>query len=153
MHIKLVWVGRTKSAPVRTLTEDYLGRLAKFTRCEVIEIRESASQVAATIKAEEAVRILGAVRADAIVVALDVGGREWSSPELAEQVERWQNASVREVAFVIGGHLGFASSVIERADVRWSLSRLTLTHEMARIVLVEQLYRAYTITRGIPYQK
>ncbi len=73
--------------------------------------------------------------------------------ELAAQIEAWQGRSVREAAFVVGGHLGVSEEVRRRADVRWSLSRLTLTHEMARVVLVEQLYRAYTITRGLPYQK
>jgi 23S rRNA (pseudouridine1915-N3)-methyltransferase len=89
-----------------------------------------------------------------VTVLLDVEGRrEWSSPELAAQVERWQLEGKKEIAFVIGGHLGVAAELKAKADVRWSLSRLTLTHEMARVVLVEQLYRAYTIMHGLPYQK
>jgi 23S rRNA (pseudouridine1915-N3)-methyltransferase len=91
---------------------------------------------------------------DALTILLDVSGpTQWSSEELAAQVEAWQGRSVKEVAFVVGGHLGVSEEVRARAQVRWSLSRLTLTHEMARVVLVEQLYRAYTITRGLPYQK
>jgi 23S rRNA (pseudouridine1915-N3)-methyltransferase len=85
---------------------------------------------------------------------LDVDGEtNWSSRELAARVEEWQGRSVKEVAFIVGGHLGVSGEVRERADARWSLSRLTLTHEMARVVVAEQLYRAYTITRGLPYQK
>jgi 23S rRNA (pseudouridine1915-N3)-methyltransferase len=68
-------------------------------------------------------------------------------------VEVWQGRSVKEVAFVVGGHLGVSEEVRRRAQVHWSLSPLTLTHEMARVVVAEQLYRAYTITRGLPYQK
>jgi 23S rRNA (pseudouridine1915-N3)-methyltransferase len=68
-------------------------------------------------------------------------------------LDRWQNDGRKEVAFVVGGHLGVSGEVRARADVRWSLSRLTLTHEMARVVLAEQLYRGYTILRGLPYQK
>ncbi len=103
---------------------------------------------------EEGARIIGALRADALTALLDVEGRrQWSSPELAAQIEDWQARGVREVAFVIGGHLGVAQAVKERANVRWSLSQLTLTHEMSRVVLAEQLYRAFTIIRGLPYQK
>jgi 23S rRNA (pseudouridine1915-N3)-methyltransferase len=72
---------------------------------------------------------------------------------LAAEIERWQTSGTKEVAFVIGGHNGVSHDVKKRANICWSLSRLTLTHEMARVVLVEQLYRAYTITHGLPYQK
>jgi 23S rRNA (pseudouridine1915-N3)-methyltransferase len=81
------------------------------------------------------------------------GQTVWSSEALAAQVENWQTRSVKEVAFVVGGAFGVSNEVRARADVRWSLSPLTLTHEMARVVLAEQLYRAYTIVRGVPYQK
>jgi len=84
---------------------------------------------------------------------LDVEGKSLSSHDLAEQIERWQNASAREITFVIGGADGVSPEVADRADVRVSLSFLTLTHEMARVVLLEQLYRAYTIIKGFPYQK
>ena len=84
---------------------------------------------------------------------LDVKGREWSSPELADEVSRWENDSVKDVAVVIGGPDGISDELSARAQKRWRLSRLTLTHEMARVVALEQLYRAYTIKRGLPYQK
>jgi 23S rRNA (pseudouridine1915-N3)-methyltransferase len=97
--------------------------------------------------------VVDALPVGTFLVLLDVEGRQWSSPELAAELERWQNEGRREVAFVIGGHLGVAEDVRARADVCWSLSRLTLTHEMARLVLAEQLYRGFTILRGLPYQK
>jgi len=153
MHIKLIWVGRTKSEALRSLTDDYLRRLTKFVRCDVVEVRDSAAAADEAIKEEEATRILNALSQNATVIVLDVEGQQWSSPELAGQIEKWQNASAKEIAFVIGGHLGIARIVSERATHLWSLSRLTLTHEMARVVLIEQLYRAYTISRGVPYQK
>lgn len=153
MRIKLVCVGRTKSEPLRILIEDYIQRLTKFVRCDVMEVREGAAKSDDAIKEEEAERILSALRPDATVVVLDLEGRQFSSHELARQVEDWQNASVKEVMFVVGGHLGVTNAVRERAGLLWSLSRLTLTHEMARLLLIEQLYRAYTITRGMPYQK
>jgi 23S rRNA (pseudouridine1915-N3)-methyltransferase len=160
MRIRLIWVGRTKNEHVRALVGDYLQRLGRFARCEVTELRESAGSSGDErgVVEEESRRIAGALaRADgagAVTVLLDVEGRrEWSSPELAAQVERWQLEGKKEIAFVIGGHLGVAAELKAKADVRWSLSRLTLTHEMARVVLVEQLYRAYTIMHGLPYQK
>ena len=129
-------------------------RLSRFARCEVVELRESAAADGRACLKEEGKRVTGALASDALTVLLDVSGpTRWSSGELAAQVEAWQTRSVREAAFVVGGHLGVSEEVRARADVRWSLSPLTLTHEMARVVLVEQLYRAYTIVRGVPYQK
>ncbi|HEX8179193.1 MAG TPA: 23S rRNA (pseudouridine(1915)-N(3))-methyltransferase RlmH [Pyrinomonadaceae bacterium] len=153
MRLRLIWIGKTRNEHVRALVTDYTARLARFVRCEVVELRESASRAERTVLAEEGRRIADALRPDALTVLLDVAGRQWSSPELAAELEGWQTRGLKEVAFVVGGHLGVADEVQTRADVRWSLSRLTLTHELARVLLVEQLYRAYTITRGLPYQK
>ena len=156
MRLRLIWVGKTKNEHVRALLTDYLQRLGRFCRCEVLELRESAGADDRSIVGEESKRIAGALlsRAEGVTVLLDVEGRrEWSSQELAAQVERWQLEGKKEIAFIIGGHLGVAPELRAKADVRWSLSRLTLTHEMARVVLVEQLYRAYTILHGLPYQK
>ena len=84
---------------------------------------------------------------------LDLKGREWNSQELATQVRQWENDAVKVMAVVIGGPEGLSPEVQSRADVRWGLTRLTLTHEMARVLAVEQLYRAFAINRGLPYQK
>jgi len=72
---------------------------------------------------------------------------------VAEQVKGWEGSGIKEVAFVIGGPRGVSPDFVTRVNKRWSLSRLTLTHEMARVLLIEQLYRAYTIVHGLPYQK
>jgi len=154
MRLRLIWIGKTRNEHVRALVEEYLKRLRRFARCEVLELRESASADERSCLEEEGKRIMGALASDALTVLLDVGGpKQWSSTELAAQVEEWQARSMKEAAFVVGGHLGVSPEVRSRADVRWSLSRLTFTHEMARVLVVEQLYRAYTITRGLPYQK
>ncbi|MBA3243056.1 MAG: 23S rRNA (pseudouridine(1915)-N(3))-methyltransferase RlmH [Acidobacteria bacterium] len=154
MRLRLIWIGKTRNEHVRALVEEYLKRLGRFARCEVLELRESASADERSCLEEEGKRIMGALASDALTVLLDVGGpKQWSSTELAAQVEEWQARSLKEAAFVVGGHLGVSPEVRSRADVRWSLSRLTFTHEMARVLVVEQLYRAYTITRGLPYQK
>lgn len=153
MFLRLIWVGKTKNEHLRALTDDYLGRLRRFVRVEVVELRESARHTEREGIEEESRRIKGAFRSDAFVVLLDVEGREWGSRELAGEIEKWQTIGRKEVAFVIGGHNGVSKEVASRADIRWSLSRLTLTHEMTRVVLAEQLYRAYTIIHGLPYQK
>lgn len=154
MRLRFVWVGKTRNEQLRALCEEYLKRLKRFARCEVSEVRESGSSAKDAGIEEEGKRILGGLHPDALLVLLDVEGRQWSSPELAGQLERWQTeGSAKEVTFVIGGHRGVSREVRERAHLRWSLSRLTLTHEMARVLLIEQIYRAYTIMHGLPYQK
>ena len=138
---------------MRALVAEYLTRLERFVRCEVSEIRESpASDSRAGIE-DEGKRIIGALHSDAVTILLDVEGRALSSPQLAAEIETWQNNGTKEIEFVIGGANGVSSATAERAKMKWSLSRFTLTHEMSRVVLVEQLYRAYTIINGLPYQK
>jgi 23S rRNA (pseudouridine1915-N3)-methyltransferase len=153
MRFRFIWVGKTKNEHMRALVDDFVKRLERFVRCEMTVLEPSRAQVAIEGIEDESRRILSALRNDALTILLDVEGREWSSPALAAEVEKWQNAGTKEVAFVIGGHNGVSGEVVERAQLRWSLSRLTLTHEMARVLLVEQLYRAYTIIHGWPYQK
>ena len=152
MHLLFIWPGKTKDERLRSLIADYLKRLKRFARCEVIETREVSGSNRAGIDKESS-RILEAIPPRALAILLDVNGSEWSSMELAEELRRWENESVKEVVIVIGGQDGVSSEVEQRAQKRWRLSRLTLTHEMARVVAVEQLYRAYTINRGLPYQK
>ena len=154
MRLRVVWVGKTRNEHLRALCDEYLKRLRRFARCEVLEVRESGARAKEAGIEDEGERILGGLHQDALIVLLDVAGDEWSSTELAAQLERWQTmGSAKEVAFVIGGHWGVSSGLRERATKRWSLSRLTLTHEMARVLLIEQIYRAYTIIHGLPYQK
>ena len=152
MKIRFIWPGKTKDENLRTLINGYLKRLQRFARCEVIETREVAGSDPANIE-KESRRLLDAIPANSLMVLLDVQGREWSSHELAEELARWENDSVKEVAIVIGGQDGISPEVSARAQKRWLLSRLTLTHEMARVLAIEQIYRAYTINRGLPYQK
>jgi 23S rRNA (pseudouridine1915-N3)-methyltransferase len=153
MRLRLIWVGKTRNEHLRALVDDYLQRLRRFTRCEVLEVREGRSDDARACLEEEGKRIAASLASEALTVLLDVEGRQWSSEELAAEIEAWQGRSLKEVAFVVGGHHGVSDEMRARASLRWSLSRLTLTHEMARVVLVEQLYRAHTILRGMPYQK
>ena len=150
MKFRFVWVGKTKDKNWRALQEEYLGRLSHFVKFEITEVKESAAY---ETKDVEGNRILGNLNQSSFVCLLDVKGSEINSHQLAEKIENWQNRSQKEITFVICGQDGASSEVVERADYSLSLSRLTLTHEMARVVLLEQLYRAYTIIKGFPYQK
>jgi len=152
MRIRFIWPGKTKDEHLRALVEEYLKRLTRFVRCEVIETREGPGSDPASIK-KESQRILDAIPAGSVALLLDVKGLEWNSQELADEVRRWEHDSIKELAIVIGGPDGVSAEVMARSPKRWRLTRLTLTHEMARVVAVEQLYRAYTINRGLPYQK
>ncbi len=146
MRFRFVWVGKTKDKNWRALQEEYLQRLSHFVKFEIIELKDDT-------KEDEGKRILEKVNQSSFVCLLDVKGRSISSHDLAGKIENWQNRGFKEIAFVIGGAEGVSSEVVEMADFSLSLSFLTLTHEMARVVMLEQLYRAYTIVKGFPYQK
>ena len=152
MRLRIIWTGKTRDARLRALVDDYAGRLSHFVRCEVTELREPGRADKSGIE-RETKRISDALRPGSLTVLLDPEGTEWTSQELAAQVRSWEGKGIKEVAFVIGGPNGVADDFKSRAGKRWSLSRLTLTHEMARVLLFEQLYRAYTIIHGLPYQK
>jgi 23S rRNA (pseudouridine1915-N3)-methyltransferase len=152
MRFRVIWPGKTRDARLRSLVEDYVERLGHFVRVEIVELKEAGRADKPGID-KEAARISDALRPGGVMVILDVSGVEWTSQQLAEQVKTWEVRGIKEVAFVIGGPHGLSQELVARADRRWSLSRLTLTHEMARVLMFEQLYRAYTIINGLPYQK
>ena len=150
MKFRFVWIGKTKQKDWKALQEEYLGRLSHFVRCEIVDLKDTA--VGESVETEGN-RIISSLNPSTFVCLMDVKGRSVTSKELAAQVENWQNGSIKEVTFVIGGASGVSSEVAAKADYRLSLSFLTFTHEMARVVLLEQLYRAHTIIRGFAYQR
>ena len=152
MKVRFIWPGKIRDEHARALAAEYLKRLGRFVRSEVVETCEFAGSDPGRV-ARESERLLAAISPGALTLLLDVKGREWSSHELAEQLDRWENQSVKELAVVIGGPDGVSDEVTARADRRWRLSRLTLTHELARVIVLEQVYRAYAINRGLQYQK
>ncbi|MBA2736753.1 MAG: 23S rRNA (pseudouridine(1915)-N(3))-methyltransferase RlmH [Pyrinomonadaceae bacterium] len=146
MKFRFVWIGKTKDVNWRALQDEYCRRLSHFVKFKITEIKDAGKET-------ESKRILENVNQSAFVCLLDVKGRSLSSPDLAKELEKWQNRGLKEVTFIIGGAEGVASEVVETADISLSLSFLTFTHDMARVVLLEQLYRAFTIIKGFPYQK
>src|SRR5499433_2819612 len=155
MKLRFVWVGKTRSAPIRSLLDDYLGRLTKFAPVSVTVAREAAASDSDSTRAVqiEGEELLARIKADGLVVVLDEGGRQMSSRELADYLETQMQSGTKQITFVVGGHAGVHSSVKERADLELSLGRMTLTLEMARVLLTEQVYRAFTIIRNLPYQR
>ncbi|MGB7201812.1 MAG: 23S rRNA (pseudouridine(1915)-N(3))-methyltransferase RlmH [Pyrinomonadaceae bacterium] len=150
MKFRFIWVGKTRDKNWRELQDDYLQRLSHFVKCEIVEVRDSSGITACETTGN---RILEKVNQNAFVCLLDVGGKIVTSQDLAAQVEKWQNTGLKDIAFIIGGATGVSSQVAARADFKVSLSFLTFTHEMVRVVLIEQLYRAFTIIKGFPYHK
>ena len=150
MKFRFIWIGKTKDRNWKALQEGFLQRLSHFVRCELAELKESAQHEGPDIEGE---RILAALNPKTFAVLLDVKGEAITSPGLADMIENWQNRGLKEVSFLIGGANGVSRRVAEMADISLSLSFLTFTHEMARAILLEQLYRAYTIIKGFPYQK
>ncbi|MEO7387520.1 MAG: 23S rRNA (pseudouridine(1915)-N(3))-methyltransferase RlmH [Gammaproteobacteria bacterium] len=155
MKIRLVVIGTRPEDWVRDAVALYLARLPAHLKPELVEIPlslRSSGGDPAIAKAKEGQRILQRLKAGDFVVALDERGRGWSSPELARELERWQNHQP-SVVLVIGGPEGLAEEVTARANQSWSLSAMTLPHGLARVMVVEQLYRAWTILKGHPYHK
>ena len=153
MRLRFIWTGKTRDARLRSLIEEYRERLSHFVRCEITELRETAGSDPKSGIEKDSKRISDALHAGTVAVLLDPQGIEWTSPQLADEVRRWNGNGTREVTFIIGGPLGVSKDFASLADKRWSLSRLTFTHELARVLVLEQLYRAYTIVHGLPYQK
>ncbi len=150
MKFHFIWVGKTKDKNWLALQSEYLKRLSYHVKYSITEIKDKARHE--TVEAE-GTRLLNKIKSTSFVCLLDIKGRAIDSPEMAKTIEKWQLRGLKEIAFVIGGAEGVSSEVVERADFKLSLSILTFTHEMARVILLEQLYRAYTIIKGFPYQK
>jgi 23S rRNA (pseudouridine1915-N3)-methyltransferase len=152
MDLTVVAVGKLRPY-YRQAADDYLRRLSRYTTTREYEVREASRAPTAPVqRAEEAARLETRILEGSTLVALAREGVGWSSRELARHLDRWLLAA-RPLSFVIGGSVGLDGALIGRADARWSLGPLTFPHELARVILLEQVYRAFTILRGEPYHK
>lgn len=153
MRLRVLAVGRSRASWARDAQSIYLERLQRYGRVECVEIRAARGAAAGEPRRaveDEGARILKALRPSERLIVLDEGGDATTSEGLARWLARWQQDG-RDLAFVIGGAHGLASTVRERAERHVSLSPLTLPHLLARVVFLEQLYRAHTLLRGEPY--
>ncbi|WP_334072657.1 MULTISPECIES: 23S rRNA (pseudouridine(1915)-N(3))-methyltransferase RlmH [Paenibacillus] len=159
MLIQLIGVGKLKEKYLVQGIAEYakrLGPYVKFQMTEVVDEKAPETMSEAEVlgvKAREGERILAHVKSDAHVIALAIGGELWSSEELAAQLDRLGTYGTSHVVFVIGGSHGLSDDVLRRAQQKLSFGRMTLPHQLMRLVLVEQIYRAVKINRGEPYHK
>jgi 23S rRNA (pseudouridine1915-N3)-methyltransferase len=153
VKLSLLSVGKTRQAHIKDGLSLYLKRLSHSLPTELVEIPDirTGKRTQDEIKDLEAQRLLAAVPAGARVVALDEHGRQMSSRNLAQWLQEQMNRGESKICLLIGGPYGHGQAVLDRADLTLSLSKMTFPHDLARLVLVEQLYRASTILRNEPY--
>ena len=154
MKITLLTVGKTDIGWVRDGMDVYISRLKHyipFTVNEIPELKNVSSMSREQIRAKEGELILKHIRPSDELILLDGRGKEMSSVELARMMENRLSGSGRDIVFVIGGAYGFSCKVYDHSDSMLSLSRMTFSHQMVRVIFAEQLYRAFTIIKGEPY--
>jgi len=157
MRIRVIWEGKTKDAHLRALQADYRARIARFGELMVEELAPFRGPGRGGGKAASSERRwldrLKGRSGEGYTVLLDSRGREWTSEEFGEWLGQRALHGTRDLVFVVGGAEGFSSALRDQADLLLSLSRLTLTHDWARTLLLEQIYRGFTMLRGYPYPR
>jgi 23S rRNA (pseudouridine1915-N3)-methyltransferase len=153
MKVKFLVVGKTAFDYLKVGEEIYQDRLkhyCSFERIEVQDVKNSKNFSKEEIKRKEAISILSKLSPNDFLILMDENGKEFSSVELANWIEK-RNLLPQNIIFVIGGAYGFDSSLYERMNMKLALSKMTFSHQMVRVIFLEQLYRAFTITKGEPY--
>ena len=159
MSMTIIAVGKMKEKPFRAMADEYLKRLSRFGKTEEIELPDlpepsnSSPAIEKQIKEKEGEAILAKIRPSDYVVALTIPGKQWDSPGLAEHLNSVMERGNSSLVFVIGGSLGLSDAVIARANEQLSMSKMTFPHQLARVMLLEQLYRAMKISAGERYHK
>lgn len=159
MQITVVAVGKLKERYLADGIKEYMKRLSSYARINIVEVADEKAPEKLSdaemeqVKRREGERILQQIKTDQHVVLLDAGGEMWSSERLAAELDRWSTYGRSSVVFVIGGSLGLSDEVLRRADVVLSLSKMIFPHQLARLIVLEQVYRAFRINRGEPYHK
>ena len=153
MKHELLFLGKTKDSYIAEGIELYLSRLNHYTSASVSMLREKKGKRGKSNKENQGVLLLKAVPQGAFSVALDSGGKQFSSESFSRLIADWELRGTRQICYLIGGPDGLSSDVVRSANLLLSLSKMTFTHDMVRLFLVEQLYRAYTIKAGEKYHK
>ncbi len=157
--IKLVCVGKIKEKSMQSCIDEYLKRLGAYTKLKVVEVEDvmapqkNSDAQNEEVKIKEGHRILAHISPDEFVILLDLHGKMLDSVEFSKYMSDLRTYGKSDITFVIGGSLGLSKDVVERADFRWKLSDLTFTHQLTRLLWVEQLYRSYKIANNEPYHK
>lgn len=159
MRINIVCVGKIKEKFYVSAIDEYSKRLSRYCRLDITEVADektpdnASEQVNLNIKEKEGDRILSAIKDDDYVIALAIEGRMLDSIELSEKIDKLGIMGNSSITFVIGGSLGLSQKVLKRADFKLSFSKMTFPHQLMRVILLEQIYRAYRIIKGEPYHK
>ena len=143
MKLQIAWIGKTKEVAIRALTEEYLKRISRYVGAESHEMSSEATLLELTAST--------AGRTAPVLILLDARGRQFTSEEFAELLRDQQDRGTQNLSFAIGPADGFSDKARAEADLVLSFGKMTLAHELARVVLLEQLYRAFTILKGHPY--
>ncbi|MBR3694026.1 MAG: 23S rRNA (pseudouridine(1915)-N(3))-methyltransferase RlmH [Erysipelotrichales bacterium] len=157
--IKIIAIGKLKEKASVSLVEEYAKRIKAFSKLEIIEVSDQKIPHNASAKEEEMVLlkegrdVLSKIKDDEFVILLDLHGSYMSSEEFSSYLNNLFITGKATVTFVIGGSLGVSKELVERSNYRFKLSPLTFPHQLVRILLVEQIYRAFTIVKGSPYHK
>lgn len=159
MKITVITVGKIKEKYLKDAIAEYSKRLSKYCKLEIIEVADektpdNASEVVEdSIRSKEAERILKYVKDDAYVITLEINGKQLTSEELADKVEKLGVQGTSHIIFIIGGSIGLGKEVLQKSNYALSFSKMTFPHQLMRVVLLEQIYRSYRIINGEPYHK
>ena len=143
MKLRIAWIGRTRSSPIQSLTAEYLKRLSRYVACEALELTSEATLLKLAEKST--------ARIQPVLVLLDSRGQQLASEEIANFLEYHQSHGTQELLFAVGPADGWSDPTRAAARNILSFGKVTLPHELARVVLLEQLYRGFTILKGHPY--
>jgi len=159
MKVSIICVGKLKEKYWTMAIDEYSKRLGKYIKLDIIELPDEKAPESMSpaqeeqVKIKEGERIIKAIKDDAYVITLEIEGKQLTSVELAQLIEERKNRGVSHIAFIIGGSLGLSDEVIKKADYHLSFSKMTFPHQLMRVVLLEQIYRAERINKNEPYHK
>ena len=159
MKITVLTVGKIKEKYLRDAIAEYTKRLSRYCKWEIIEVADEKTPDNASENAEEMIRqkeaerLLKYIREDAYLITLEIGGKQLTSEEFSEKIEKLGIQGTSHIIFVIGGSIGIGKAVLEKSDYALSFSKMTFPHQLMRVILLEQIYRGYRIMSGEPYHK
>ena len=159
MKITVITVGKIKEKYLKDAIAEYSKRLSKYCKLEIIEVADektpdnASGVVEDSIRSKEAERILKYVKDDAYVITLEIGGKQLSSEELADKIDKLGVQGTSHIIFIIGGSIGLGKEVLVKSNYALSFSKMTFPHQLMRVILLEQVYRSYRIISNEPYHK
>ena len=159
MKITLITVGKIKEKYLKDAIAEYSKRLSRYCKLVVVEVADektpdnASETVENAIREKEAERILKYIKEDAYIITLEINGRQLSSEEMAEKIEKLGIQGISHIIFIIGGSIGLGKAVLDKSDFALSFSKMTFPHQLMRVILLEQVYRSYRIINGEPYHK